>query len=470
MTRPRRPGQGGPPEKERAFELLFREKTFVLIWRWLTRLGVPLRDRGDLTQDVLLSAYLSFDNYKPEISRPERWLNRIAVHTAAHYRERAQHRYEELVHEDEFPILIDESKGADELMISDQERLMVLELLHHLDVDAHSILVAHDLDGVPMADLAQQRGIPLSTAYKWRARALAMFHDVVAKRRREERKKEGPRFVLPLDLAALFATARMAPRMPDDVRLSMLRGVQESARALKEGSAGKAAAGAGKALNDATAWLKGLAKLVQQLLPTVGVGPLVAAPVAATAAAGALWLALRTPEQPPPPTVRYVAPAIVTAVPSPPPAEPTAPPVEPPPPEEPPAPEPVQPPPRRAPVERRARVPAPDREERAPAPVAPEVPVVEGEVPGSSRDIALFEACSAAVQRREPTRAIAALERYEREIPQSAFGVERKVLWIRALLLAGRLPEARTLLDEARLDPAIDRRQLDELDKAVPDP
>ncbi|WP_437720862.1 sigma-70 family RNA polymerase sigma factor [Sorangium sp. So ce861] len=438
----------------------------MLIWRWLTRLGVPLRDRGDLAQDVLLSAYLSFDNYKPEISRPERWLNRIAVHTAAHYRERAQHRYEELVPEEEFPTLVDQSKTPDELMISDQERLMVLELLHHLDVDAHSILVAHDLDGIPMADLAQQRGIPLSTAYKWRARALAMFHDVVAKRRREERKKEGPRFVLPLDLAALFATARLAPRVPDDVRLSILRGVHESARALEEGNVRKAAAGVGKALNDAAAWLKGGVSLVQQLLPTAGA--LVAAPIAAMAAAGALWLALRTQDPPPPPAVRHVAPAIITAAAPPPPAEPAPPPAEPAPPAAlpPPDAEPAAPPPRRAPVERRA----PDREERAPAPVAPEAPALEIGVPGSSQDIDLFEACSAAVRRREPDRAIAALERYEREVPQSAFAVERKVLWLQALVLARRFPEARALLDEARLDPAIDRRLLDELDASMPDP
>ncbi|WP_437934299.1 sigma-70 family RNA polymerase sigma factor [Sorangium sp. So ce341] len=440
----------------------------MLIWRWLTRLGVPLRDRGDLAQDVLLSAYLSFDNYKPEISRPERWLNRIAVHTAAHYRERAQHRYEELVPEEEFPTLVDQSKTPDELMISDQERLMVLELLHHLDVDAHSILVAHDLDGIPMADLAQQRGIPLSTAYKWRARALAMFHDVVAKRRREDRKKEGPRFVLPLDLAALFATARLAPRVPDDVRLSILRGVHESARALKEGNVGKAAAGVGKALNDAAAWLKGVVSLLQQLLPTAGAGTVLAAPIAAMAAAGALWLALRTQDPPPPPTVRQVAPAIITAADPPPPAEPAPPPAEPAPPSalSPPGSEPVAPPPRRAPVERRA----PDREGRAPAPVAPEAPALEIGMPGSSRDIDLFEACSEAVRRREPDRALAALERYEREVPQSAFAVERKVLWLRALVLARRFPEARALLDEARLDPAIDRRLLDELDESMPDP
>ncbi|XYH93648.1 RNA polymerase sigma factor [Sorangium sp. So ce1128] len=461
MTRPRRPGQGGPPEKERAFELLFREKTFALVWRWLTRLGVPLRDRGDLAQDVLLSAYLSFDNYKPEISRPERWLNRIAVHTAAHYRERAQHRYEELVSEEEFPVLVDQSKTPDELMISDQERLMVLELLHHLDVDAHSILVAHDLDGVPMADLAQQRGIPLSTAYKWRARALALFHDIVAKRRREDRKKEGPRFVVPVDLAALFATARVAPRVPEDVRLSILRGVQESVRTLEEGGSGKAAAGLNKALSDVTTWLKGLWKLLQQLLPSAGVGPLVAAPVAATAVAGALWLALRAPDQPPAAAVMHVGPAITAAVP---------PPVEPEPPEPLPPPavaEPVQPPPRSAPEPRRQRLPEPERVERAPEAAEPAGKLT---TPGGDQDMALFEACSEAVQRRDSTRAIAELERYEREMPKSAFGSERTVLWIRALRLAGRHSEARELLAQARLDSSINQRLLDDLDEKVSGP
>ncbi|WP_437284758.1 RNA polymerase sigma factor [Sorangium sp. So ce406] len=462
MTRPRRPGQGGPPEKERAFELLFREKTFALVWRWLTRLGVPLRDRGDLAQDVLLSAYLSFDNYKPEISRPERWLNRIAVHTAAHYRERAQHRYEELVSEDEFPVLVDQSKTPDELMISDQERLMVLELLHHLDVDAHSILVAHDLDGVPMADIAQQRGIPLSTAYKWRARALALFHDIVAKRRREDRKKEGPRFVVPVDLAALVASARVAPRVPDDVRLSILRGVQEAARALEDGAAGKAASGAGKALSDVTAWLKGLWKLVS----TAGVGPVIAAPVAATAVAGALWLALRAPAEPPAPAVMHVGPAIAAVVP-PPAVEPELLAVEPEPPVAEPEPpsvdaEPVEPPPRSTAAARRPRPPEPA--EPAPEPVAPARAVT---TPGGDRDIELFEACSEALQRREPLRAIAALERYEREMPKSAFGSERTVLWIRALRLAGRLGEARALFEQARLDPAINQRLLDELEDSL---
>ncbi|WP_437293143.1 RNA polymerase sigma factor [Sorangium sp. So ce426] len=463
MTRPRRPGQGGPPEKERAFELLFREQTSALVGRWLTGLGVPLRDRKDLAQEVLFAAYLSFDRYNPEISRPERWLNRITVHTASHYLQRAQHRYEELVPDDELPPLIDPAKTSEELLISDQERLVVLELMQKLDADAHWILVGHDLHCTSMADLAQQRGIPLSTAYKWRARAMRLFHDILLKRRREDRKREGSRLVLPLDLAAILATARISPRVPDDVRISILRGVQESVGALKAGSAGNAAGGVGQALSDAATWLKGLVKLVQ--LPTLSV----AAPVAATAAAatGAAWLALQAPEPPPPQEVRHVAPALVAAMPPRRPAEPAAPRVEPPSPPAAPAPVAAMPPRRSPPAQRRARVPPPDRGERAPAPVAAETIEklkIEIDGPGSNHDIALFDAVTKALQARDPDRAIAALQRYEREMPNTLFASERKVLWIRAFVIARRYPEARALLEEARLDTAIQRQAIEELD------
>ncbi|CAN95392.1 ECF-family RNA polymerase sigma factor [Sorangium cellulosum So ce56] len=458
MTRPRRPGQGGPPEKERAFELLFREQTSALVGRWLTGLGVPLRDRKDLAQEVLFAAYLSFNKYNPEISRPERWLNRITVHTASHYLQRAQHRYEELVPDDELPPLVDPSKTSEELLISDQERLVVLELMQQLDADAHWILVGHDLHSTPMADLAQQRGIPLSTAYKWRARAMRLFHDILVKRRREDRKREGFRLVLPLDLAALLATARISPRVPDDVRASILRGVQEAVGALKAGSAGNAAGGVGQALSDAATWLKGLAKLVQ--LPALGV----AAPVAATAAAatGAAWFALHAPEPPPPQEARHVVPALVAAMPPRRPAEPPAPPVAPPA-----APASVEAPRRSPPAQRRARVPPRDRGERAPAPVAAEtIEKLEIEIdgPGSNHDIALFDAVTKALQARDPDRAIAALQRYEREMPNTLFASERKVLWIRAFVIARRYPEARALLEEVRLDTAIQRQAIEELD------
>ncbi|HSN99834.1 MAG TPA: RNA polymerase sigma factor [Candidatus Nanopelagicales bacterium] len=175
-------------DRDRAFEILFREKTFTSVWNWLDRLGVPLRDRRDVSQEVFLAAHQSFHTYDPSRSRPERWLNKITVHTAAHHRDRAHHRREEVTDGD-FWDMLDEQPGADEQIAMEENRRQVLDLLHTLDVDLRSVLIAHDIDAIPMADIAEQHGIPLSTAYKWRARAMEGLREAIEQREREEEER-----------------------------------------------------------------------------------------------------------------------------------------------------------------------------------------------------------------------------------------------------------------------------------------
>ncbi|HSN96712.1 MAG TPA: RNA polymerase sigma factor [Candidatus Nanopelagicales bacterium] len=183
--------QNGPLDRERAFEILFREKTFSSVCHWLDRLGVPLRDRHDVAQDVFLAAHQGFHTYDPMRSRPERWLNKITVHIAAHYRDRAQHRREELTADLLLDHLVDEGPRADEMIQQEETRLEVLDVLQGIDIGLRSVLIAHDIDGIHMEDIAAQHGIPLSTAYKWRARALMAFAAALEKRHREEDERSG---------------------------------------------------------------------------------------------------------------------------------------------------------------------------------------------------------------------------------------------------------------------------------------
>ena len=176
----RKPRQTGPMNRERAFQLLFRRKTLAAVWHWLERLGVPVRDRRDVSQEVFLAAYASFPTYNPLRARPERWLNMITVHIAAHYRDRALHRREDLTPGDLLDDTVDETPGAYEELEAHQARLLVLELLHEIDIDTRAVLIAHDIDEIPMAEIAEQRGIPLSTAYKWRTRAKAQLREAVS--------------------------------------------------------------------------------------------------------------------------------------------------------------------------------------------------------------------------------------------------------------------------------------------------
>lgn len=165
-----------------AFACLFQKKgTRAAVKVWLGKLGIPRQDRRDVAQDVFLAAHQSFHTYDPMRARPERWLNRIAVHVAAHFFDRAQRRREELA-SDSFEDRADEQPGADEWLAQEQTRKIVRDLVHGLDEQVRRVIVAHELDGVPMVEIAEREGIPLSTAYKRRARGLRRLREMLDQR------------------------------------------------------------------------------------------------------------------------------------------------------------------------------------------------------------------------------------------------------------------------------------------------
>lgn len=182
-----------PLDRQRAFVRLFRGKTYDSVWNWLRRLGVPRRDRRDILQDVFLAGYQSFPSYDPLRARPERWLNRITVHVAAHYRDRAHHRREELSSGHAPRRVADERPNAEEQIDAAQTRSLILSRLRSLQAEEQRILIQHDIEGVPMATVAEQHGIPLSTAYKWRTRALASLRALIEEPRAERRHQRPPR-------------------------------------------------------------------------------------------------------------------------------------------------------------------------------------------------------------------------------------------------------------------------------------
>lgn len=184
----RKPRQHRPQDKDTAFRLLFRDETIELVWSWLARLEVPLWDRMDVLQEALFNAFRSFPAYDPMRARPARWLNKITVYTAAHYRDLARHRREVLA--EDLEEVMDERPDASDRIMAEQARAEVFDALQTLEPELRSVLVAHDIDGIPMVEIAEQHGIPVSTAYKRRARALARFHAAVEQRGREEQPRD----------------------------------------------------------------------------------------------------------------------------------------------------------------------------------------------------------------------------------------------------------------------------------------
>lgn len=172
--------------REQAAAVIFREQTFAAVWHWLGKLGLPTDDRRDLSQEVFLAAHQSFSRYDPKISRPERWLNQIAVHVASHYKDRARHRRETQADDDLFSGLIDEQPLAHDALEAEAAAFEVAVAMNDLPDHLCAVLSAYDLQDVSMAAIAECHEIPLSTAYKWHARARAEVHESVAWLRRRE--------------------------------------------------------------------------------------------------------------------------------------------------------------------------------------------------------------------------------------------------------------------------------------------
>ncbi len=149
-----------------AFDANFRgifESEFSYVCRSLRRCGIRDRDVDDLAHDVFLAMHLRFGDF--DRTRPIKpWLFGITFRVASHHRRRPGYQREGLddgidtERRDHAPL-------ADEQLDDHRKRAMVLQLLDTLDLDRRAVLIMHDLDELPMKEVAEALGIPVFTAY-----------------------------------------------------------------------------------------------------------------------------------------------------------------------------------------------------------------------------------------------------------------------------------------------------------------
>ena len=142
------------------FTCLFREQ-FRYVWTTLRRLGVFERDLEDMTHEVFLRVHGLLALYDP--ARPMRpWLFSIALGAASNYRRLAQHRFDLVA---ELPEVSQRGPLADERLAQKQEEGLVHEALQMVPLEQRAILVAHDIEGHSIPDLAAAFQLSPNTAY-----------------------------------------------------------------------------------------------------------------------------------------------------------------------------------------------------------------------------------------------------------------------------------------------------------------
>jgi len=144
-----------PPDFAAVFEA-----HFDWVWSTLRRLGIPERDCDDAAQNVFVAVFRRLADYDPV--RPMKpWLFGFALRTASDYRRTAKNREEPQAD----PPARSGGLAADAQAMAREDRALVLEALGAVDDDRRAVFVLHEIDEVPIPQVAEALGIPVNTAY-----------------------------------------------------------------------------------------------------------------------------------------------------------------------------------------------------------------------------------------------------------------------------------------------------------------
>jgi RNA polymerase sigma-70 factor (ECF subfamily) len=192
------------------------EGEFDYVFRTLQRLGASPADAEDLAQEVFLVMWRRRADWNPQAPlRP--WLAAIAYRVTLAHRRRSVR---------EVPVGLldaeDQSQAVEDQLAEAGARRLVLETLSALPPKQRAVLVLHELDGLPMKDIAQSLRLPLFTAYSRLRVARQRFAKEL--RRREQLGALAPRaagrhqVLAAMPAGALLAAERSLPPAPAAVK------------------------------------------------------------------------------------------------------------------------------------------------------------------------------------------------------------------------------------------------------------
>ncbi len=151
---------------------------FDYLCRTLRRLGAAPDDVEDLAHEVFLVLHDKGDRYDP--TRPLRpYLFGIAYRVVLKHRRR--HREQTTVKLES----TDPGIGPDQQIELEQKRRIVLTALESIPYPRRAVLVMHELDDIPMQQVAKALRIPLFTAYSRLRKARREFEQAISEHREE---------------------------------------------------------------------------------------------------------------------------------------------------------------------------------------------------------------------------------------------------------------------------------------------
>jgi RNA polymerase sigma-70 factor (ECF subfamily) len=151
------------------------------VWRSLRRLGVPVSDLEDATQEVFLVVFRRWESYEDR-STPRAWLYAVCLRVCLTHRRRLRRRRE--LPSVEPPELSVEPTQVRHVELAEAMELGE-ELLALLPEKQRTVFLLYEVEHMTVAEIAESLGCPEQTAY---ARLRKARERVLAEVRRAQRR------------------------------------------------------------------------------------------------------------------------------------------------------------------------------------------------------------------------------------------------------------------------------------------
>jgi RNA polymerase sigma factor (sigma-70 family) len=138
----------------RAYEMLVRDH-LKDIRGWVIDMGVPPGDRDDVVQEVLIGACRALHTQDPARGTLRAWLKGITRHRVWHHLRRLRRRPEQ-AWPDEALDPADQGPSSEALLVDENERQLVRDLLGQLSAASREVLTAFAIDGLGLNEVAEQ--------------------------------------------------------------------------------------------------------------------------------------------------------------------------------------------------------------------------------------------------------------------------------------------------------------------------
>ncbi len=146
-----------------AFRAMY-EAQVDFVWRNLRRLGVPVSEAEDRTQEVFVVAHKRFAEFEDRGHGPRAWLFQIVLRVASEARRHRRRHPEDPDGGDAGARACVEAPQAEAM--ARREALSTLDAaLETIEVGRRAVLVLHEIEEMTAPAIAEVLGIPLNTVY-----------------------------------------------------------------------------------------------------------------------------------------------------------------------------------------------------------------------------------------------------------------------------------------------------------------